>query len=362
MVRSFLNLVHAPIGFDPTHVLTARLPISFRMYPATGQRWALHREILQRVRALPGVESVSAASPLPLAPAQTTRRVARADRPGVPGILATQQTVIYGYLELVGTPLLAGRDFTAEDIAAGRPVAIVDERLARRLWPEGAIGKRLVIERGPREELEIVGVTAPVRATRVRDENIPHFLIPYHLYPVEMSLVVKTRETAASLGPAIRSAVDASHTGRAAFDIRPMSGYVTDSIGDTRFTMWVLAAFAVTSVLLAAVGLYGTLAYLIAQRTPEFGIRLALGSTVRAIIAMVVREGAVLAAAGAVLGLAGASAVTGAIRQLLYNVNPFDGVTLTGVVALVALVSLAAAGVPAWRTTRIEPNVSLRAE
>jgi putative ABC transport system permease protein len=177
-----------------------------------------------------------------------------------------------------------------------------------------------------------------------------------------MTLVVKTRQTAAALGPTILSAVAASHTGRAAFDIRPMSEYVTDSIGDVRFTMWGLAAFAAASVSLAAVGLYGTLAYLIAQRTREFGIRLALGSTVRAIVVMVMREGALLAAAGAALGLAGASAVMGAIRQLLYNVSPFDGVTLFGVVALVALVAVAATVVPAWRATRIEPTVALRSE
>jgi putative ABC transport system permease protein len=239
----------------------------------------------------------------------------------------------------------------------------VDERLARRLWPEGAIGRRFVIERdSTHAELEVVGVIAPVRATGVRDEDIPHFVIPYHLFPIEMSLVVKTRETAASLGAAIRSAVDASHTGRAAFDIRPMSEYVTDSIGDTRFTMWVLAAFAVASALLAAVGLYGTLAYLITQRTREFGIRLALGFTARAIVAMVMREGVALAAAGAALGLAGAAAITGAIRQLLYNVSPFDGMTLLGVVALVALVAVAAAGVPAWRAAIIDPQVSLRSE
>jgi putative ABC transport system permease protein len=363
MLRSFLNLVRAPLGFDPTGVLTAKVPMNFRMYPAAEERCALYREILERIRALPGVESVGAASPLPLAPAQTTRRVRRADRPEVPGILATQQTSIGGYLHVMAATLRQGRDFTFEDIAAKRPVAIVDERLARRLWPEGAIGRRLVIETdSTREELEVVGVVAPVRATRVRDEDIPHFIIPYHLYPIEMSLVIKTRETAAALGPAINSAVSASHTGRAAFEIRPMGDYVTDSTGDTRFTMFVLAIFAGASVLLASVGLYGTLAYLVAQRTREFGIRLALGSSVSAIIAMVVREGAVLAAAGAVLGLAGASAMTGAIRQLLYDVRPFDGVTLAGVIALVVFVSVAAAGVPAWRATLIDPLVSLRSE
>jgi putative ABC transport system permease protein len=141
-----------------------------------------------------------------------------------------------------------------------------------------------------------------------------------------------------------------------------MSDYVTDSIGDTRFILFVLAAFAGASVLLAAVGLYGTLAYLTAQRTREFGIRLALGSSVRAIVAIVMREGVLLAVAGTALGLAGVAAVTSAIRGLLYGVRPLDGVTLLAVAGLVAMVAVAAAGVPAWRATRIDPQTSLRSE
>ena len=363
MLRSFVKLVEAPLGFDPAHVLTAKVPISFRKYPQVEQRVLLHRDILERVRALPGVEGVSAAAPLPLAAEQITRRVGRTDRPGVPAILATQQVAMEDYLKLVGTPLLAGRAFTADDLSSKRPVAIVDDRLARRLWPEGAIGRRLRMERGAtQQELEVIGVTAAVRSTRVRDEDMPHFVIPYSLYPIEMSLVVKTRESGGALGPAIQSAVQAAQTARAAFDFRPMDDYVRDSIGDTRFMMWLLAAFAAASVLLAAVGLYGTLAYLIAQRTREFGIRLALGSTARGILAMVVREGALLAGAGVVLGLAGSSAITGVIRQFLYNVSPFDNLTLTGVVVLTAAVAMASGALPAWRAAQIEPTISLRSE
>jgi putative ABC transport system permease protein len=141
-----------------------------------------------------------------------------------------------------------------------------------------------------------------------------------------------------------------------------MSAYVSDSIGDTRFILLVLAAFAGASTLLAAVGLYGTLAYLTAQRTREFGIRLALGSSVKAILGIVFRESALLAIAGAGLGLMGVAAVTGAIRGILYGVRPLDGATLAGVVGLVGLIALAAAGMPAWRATRVDPQMSLRSE
>jgi putative ABC transport system permease protein len=362
MLRSFVNLMHSPLGFNPAGVVTATVPIDVKRFPQTVQRWALLLDISDRVRAIPGVQSVSAASPLPLA-GQARRRVGRADRPDTLPVLATQQFALPGYLGVIGTPLREGRDFTDDDIAAQRSVTIIDEHLAGRLWPEGALGKRLSVYRtGWRNDLEVIGVTAAVRVTRVRDESIPHFMMPYSDYPSAMSLVVKTRETAERMAPRIQSAVNAAHSGRAAFDILPMSGYVSDSIGDTRFVMLVLAAFAGASVLLAAVGLYGTLAYLTAQRTREFGIRLALGSSVKAIIAIVVRESVLLAAAGTAVGLMGVAAVTGAMRELLYGVRPLDAATLAGVIVLVGIVALGAASVPAWRATRIDPQTSLRSE
>ena len=227
----------------------------------------------------------------------------------------------------MGTQLLEGRDFTDDDVAAQRSVTIVDKRLAKRLWPEGAIGKRLLVYRtGWRSNLEVIGVTGAVRATRVRDENIPHFMMP----SVEMSLVIKTPATASQISPGIRAVLNAAQGGLAPFDTRPMSEYVSDSVGDSRFLLFLLSAFAVISVLLAAVGLYGTLAYLTAQRTREFGIRLALGSSVNALVLIVIRESVMLVVWGAVVGLAGAAAGTRAMRGLLYGVQPLDGVTLVG--------------------------------
>lgn len=284
MLRSFLNLLNAPLGFNPANVVTARAPLNLAKYPQVAQQWALLRDVLDRVGALPYVQSVSAANPLPLAGNQQMRRVGHIDQPEVPPILATQQGAMPGYLRVMGTPLLEGRDFTDDDVAAQRNVTIIDERLAKRLWPEGAIGKHLVVYRtGWRSNLEVVGVTGAVRATRVRDENIPHFMMP----SVEMSLVIKTPATASQITPGIRAALNAAQGGLAPFDIRPMSEYVSDSIGDSRFLLFLLSAFAVASVLLASVGLYGTLAYLTAQRTREFGIRLALGSSVNALVAIV---------------------------------------------------------------------------
>ena len=358
MLRSFVKLLEAPLGFNPVDVVTAKVPFSFKRFPDAQQQWALLRDVLDRVRALPGVQSASAAQPLPLED-QEHRRVGRVDQPDAAPILATQQGAVPGYLGAIGTPLIEGRDFTDDDVALGRNVTIIDERLAEQLWPEGAIGHRLAVYRtGWRNDLEVIGVTAAVRSTAVRDDQVPHFMMP----STALTLVIKTHQTAEQMTPGIRLAVAAAHTGRAPFAIKPMSDYVADSIGDTRFIMLVLAAFAVASVLLAAVGLYGTLSYLTTQRTREFGIRLALGSSVRAIVAIVVRESVVLAVAGAALGLVGVAAATRAIREMLYGVRPLDGVTLAGVVGLVAMVALSAASVPAWRATRIDPQESLRSE
>ncbi len=171
MLRSFLNLLHTPLGFDPTNVVTATVPLNLKRYPAFEQRWALLRHVLEEVRALPGVESASAVNRLPLA-GQASRRVGRSDRPDSPPILASQQFALPGYLHTMRTPLREGRDFTDEDIATGRGATIIDRELATRLWPEGAIGKRLSIYRtGRRDEVEVIGVTNGARLTRVRDEK-----------------------------------------------------------------------------------------------------------------------------------------------------------------------------------------------
>jgi putative ABC transport system permease protein len=362
MLRSFMNLMHSPLGFDAGGVVTARLPLDGNRYPNMEQRWALLRDVIDRLRALPEVKAVSAADPLPLA-GQQRRRVGRADQPDVPPILATQQFALPGYLQAIGTPLLEGRDFTDADIREQRSVTIIDAVLAKRLWPQGAIGRLLSVYRtGWRNDLEVIGVTGNVRVTRVRDAGIPHFMLPYGSYPSAMSLVVNTDAPADRMGPLIQSAVGAAHSERAAFEIRPMSDYVSDSIGDTRFILFVLAAFAASSVVLAAVGLYGTLAYLTAQRTREFGIRLALGSTARALIAIVIRESVLLVGSGAAIGLIGVAAVARVIRELLYGVHPIDGLTLAGVTVLLAMIALAAAGVPAYRAARIDPQTSLRCE
>jgi len=268
-----------------------------------------------------------------------------------------------GYLAVMGIPLRAGRDITDDDISQQRSVVIVDDQLAAQVWRGNALGKRLAIERGSRAEtLEVVGVAAPIRAKQVRDRGAPMIFVLYHVYEIEQTLVVKTRAPLASIGPAIKQTVEALGPGRPVFDIRPMSEIVEASIDDTRFTMLVLAGFALATLLLAGVGLYGTLAYLISQRTQEFGVRLALGASAASVVRLVVREGGVLTGLGGAIGLATAAGVMRTLRGLLYGVTPLDGVTIASVAVVVMVVAIVAVSRPAWCAARVDPAIALRAD
>ena len=265
-----------------------------------------------------------------------------------------------GYFGVMDIPLRAGRDFNDDDIIQRRRVVIVDERIATQLWRGDAVGKRLAV--GGSRPLEVVAVAAPIRVSRVRDQSAPTIFVPFHVYEIEQTLVVKTRMPVAVIGPTIKQTVESLGPGRPVFDIRPMRAIVDASIDDTRFTMLVLSGFAVAALLLAGVGLYGTLTYLMSQRTQEFGVRMALGASAAGVMRLVAYEGGLLTALGGTIGLAGAAGVTQALRGLLYGVTPLDGVTLAGVIVLVTAVAIAAIGQPAWRAARIDPVTALRGD
>jgi putative ABC transport system permease protein len=361
MLRTFVNMTQAPLGFVPDEVLTAKVAMSFRAFPETSDRARLLFDAIERVREIPGVQDVSVGGPIPLDGWAQTRTYAHpADTSRTSR--ATTQSIFPGYLRVTRTPLIAGRDFTNADIEQQRNVVIVDERVAARLWPDGAVGKQLALARGRNfVTLEIVGVTRAVRVTDVREEPLPHFFMPYHLWAGGQALMIRSAESSAALGPAIKHAVESLGTRRPVFDIRPLQDYVSQSVGDARFISLVLAGFATAAVMLAAIGLYGTLAYLTSQRTQEFGVRMALGASAGHVLRSVAGEGLWLAGVGAAAGFAGAAATTSLVQGLLYNVTPFDGVTLIGVVCVVGVSACVAAVLPAWRASRVNPSLVLRA-
>jgi putative ABC transport system permease protein len=360
MLRTFANLLQAPIGFDPSSVITAQIPLSLEAYQTVGRRSQFYRDAIARVRELPGVEAVSVGGPAPFAPAQVTQRYRRPDDPASASSIAMQQSVMPGYFRVLGIPLVAGRDISDDDIRQERRVAVIDQRLAAELWPDSPVGRRFVV--GAKQTLEVVGVVGPIRARRVRDEGTPMIYVPTPVYEIEETLVVKTRAPLAVIAPAIKHAVESLGPGRPVFDIRPLSALVDASIADTRFTMLVLSGFAAAALLLAGVGLYGTLAYLISRRTQEFGVRLALGASATGLLGLVVREGGLLTGLGGAVGLTIALVVARGLRALLYGVTPLDGVTIGAVAAVVAAVAILAVIRPAWRAARIDPVTALRAD
>lgn len=365
MLRTFVNLLHAPIGFNPEGVLTAKVPFSFRQYSERRAQRELMAAAVEQVRRLPGVRAVSAGGPLPF-DMQFPRAYGPAGADAPPTGRATVQDILPGYLAITGVVLEAGRDFTADDLLADRSLAIVDERIAQQLWPAGAIGQQLALghtdrSRPPRV-FEVIGVVRPVRTVRVRESTLPHVFVPQAQFGFQMALVVDTDVPVSVVGPAIKRAVEALGTRRPVYAIQPMRAYLDQSMGDTRFTMLVIVAFSATALLLAGIGIYGTLAYLTGQRRQEFGVRMALGASVRRVLLGVIGEGLALTGIGVVLGLVGAVAVSELLRDLLYDVSPFDISTLVAVAGLIAIVALVATVQPAVRAARTDPATALRSE
>ena len=238
MLRTFANLLETPIGFDPAHVVTARVSLNLGVFSTVNRRSMFYRDAIARVRELPGVEGASIGGPPPLAPAQSTLRFRRSD--DGEGTIGMHRSVMPGYLGVMGIPLRAGRDISDDDIIHGRRVTVVDERLAAQLWQGDAIGKRLSVEYS-KQPLEVVGVAAHIRARDIRDPGTLMICVPSHVYEIEQTLVVKTRAPFSTIRPAIKEAVEALGPGRPVFDIRPMDDIVQASIDNTRFTMLVLS-------------------------------------------------------------------------------------------------------------------------
>ena len=197
------------------------MSLNLRAFREIDARFAFFRAAIARVRELPGVDAVSVGGPLPFAPAQVTERYWRRDDGDSVPSLGMQQTIMPGYFGVMGIPLRSGRDFTDDDITGQRSVVIVDERLAAQLWQGDAIGKRLAL--ATTKTLEVVGVAAPIRVGRVRDESVPTIFVPYHVYEIEQTLVIKTHLPVAVIGPMIKRTVESLGPGRPVFSIRPMS-------------------------------------------------------------------------------------------------------------------------------------------
>ena len=315
------------------------------------------------------MKSVGGIDPLPLSNNNVSNPVvvegapvvALTDRPSV-GV----RVITPGYFQTMSIPVLKGRTFTAQDRENTTNVIVVNEALASRLWPnQDAIGKRLGFEDDPGKQVwrEIVGVVGNVKHKALETDVMPEAYFPYQQSPGNfMNLVVHTTADPLSMVPAIRSQISGIDKDQPVSDIMTMEQRLAKSVASSRFVMLLLGSFSVLALGLAAIGIYGVMAYLVTQRTQEIGVRMALGAQKHDVLGLVVGKGMALAIIGAVIGLGASLALTRLMRSLLFEVTPTDWLTFAIASTVLLTVALLACYIPARRATKVDPLTALRYE
>jgi predicted permease len=373
-LRSFWQILQVRPGFNPHHVVTAQMWLSYpndpnqNRYFATPKRAAFMREVLRRVSALPGVEeaSIGGGGSLPLVPARNqvpfTIEGRPADSERTP--VGEFASVSPGHFHALEIPLLSGRNFTDSDDDQGQQVAVVDEAFAQQYWPgDTPIGKRIRAGslRSTSPWLNIIGVVGNVKSDSLESHEVPHIYLSDFQSPSYSSVIyARTASDPGTIGDAIRREVQSVDPDVPVYAVRTMEEVVARSMAERRFALEILGFFAVIALLLASVGIYGVMAYTFSQRTHEIGIRIALGAQRQHILRMALREGMVLVALGLGAGLFGALLLTQFLRSLLFAVKPTDPATFIAIAALLTAVALLACYIPAHRATRVDPLVALR--
>jgi putative ABC transport system permease protein len=332
-------------------------------YPTNSQKNFFFREMLRQISAIPGVNVVTAALSLPLnanvmVPVQI---VGEAVLPFGKRPVPYWQSITPDYFRTFGTPLLRGRFFTEHDNESSPGVAIVNETLARRFWPnQNAIGKRLIVARAERH-VEVIGVVADVETSTLDADAGGQLYSPYAQRPWPgMNIAVRTSVNPMSLASAVRKQIARVDGDLPVTEVRSMEDIVSESFGQRQITLWLLGAFAAAALVLAAIGIYGLLAYSVAQRRPEMGIRRALGARPADILALVLRDGLELTATGIAVGLAGALAISHARTALLVHVSATDPLIFAAMALLFVTVALIASYLPARRALDVDPVVAIR--
>lgn len=363
LLRSFLKLQQVDPGFDPRNVLTMQVTLPNAKYPTNPQKNAFFREALRHISATPGVISTGIMLWLPLnasvvVPIQV---VGDAVLPFGKRPLAYWQSVTPDYFRTLGTRLVRGRFFTEHDNESSSGAAIVNESLARRFWPnQDPIGKQLIVARAELRE-EVVGVVADVKTSALDSDAGGELYSPYPQRPWPgMILAVKTSGNPMSMSSAVRKQIAQVDGDLPITAVRSMEDVVSESFEQRQMTLWLLGAFAATALILAAIGIYGLLAYSVEQRRQEMGIRRALGARPADILSLVLREGLGLTLAGIAAGLAGAFLIGRAQEALLYHVSPTDPIIYVGMALLFLAVALIASYLPARRAIEVDPVVAIR--
>ena len=371
LLRSFHRLTSVDPGFNPHNVLTFNFDLPEAKYNA-GQQILFYQELLRRLENLPGVKSVAGVAPLPLSNENLVitfqiegRPVPRADEP-----FADLRFSSAGYFHTVGIPMLRGRDFSERDDKKSTQVVIVNEAFAKRYFPnEDPLGKHIIPgigENGKDVTREIVGVVGNVKHRSLSSDFTPEYYLPFDQSTgFSMSICLRTADDPASLTSAVRSLVSSMDPDLPLYGVKTMEDYVNASVAQPRLQAMLLEAFAALALVLTAIGIYGVVAYSVAQRTHEIGIRMTLGATRSDVMEMVLKSGLRLTILGVLIGVVGAIIVArgfSSLNGMLFQVSPLDAVTFVSVIAILSFVSLFASYIPAWRATKVDPMIALRYE
>ena len=383
LIRSAMALGRVDPGFDTHNVLTLKMSLKGAQYEKAEAVEQVVRNGVERLLAIPGVTGASATCCVPLQggyglPFRVVGRPLADDSQGPFHGGGGWMTVSPGYFDVFRIPMKRGRAFNERDTAASTPVVLINEAMARQYWPDGdPLADRLVIGKGVMREFEaegerqVIGIVADIRSNGLDSEPQPQMFVPQAQVPdaanalnvglTPLSWVVRTELPPLSLSDAIQDALRQS-SGLPVSDVRSMEEIAALSVSRQKFNMWVMTVFGACALLLAAIGIYGLMAYAVAQRTQEIGIRLALGAQTSQVRRMVVVQGITLALAGVAIGLAAAFGLSRLIEAFLFGVTARDPLVFAGVPVLLAVVAAVAVWIPARRASNVDPLIALRAE
>lgn len=365
MIRSMIKLRQVELGFNPTHTLSMEVsPLSNGAKDETF-RAEFYRRLIDSLRSVPGVNAVSGSAPGLAQGAMMSSPILIAGRPKPDSPqtnIAFLTITNHDFLQIIGNPILQGRYFNTDDKLGGPRVAIINQTMARRYFPNGdAVGQRFALIGEPQNLFEIVGVAADVKQFGLIEENKPNFYLPSSQREVwNLSLILRTNAAPSTLIPLLRRRVREVDSLAVIGRIREIDEIVSDSIAQSRFYTLLLSVFAGVSLALAAIGIYGVMAYSVSQRTHEIGVRMALGAERGRVLRMVLSQGMRLALFGVAAGLVGALGLTRVLQTLLFKVQATDPITFGVVAMLLAGVAFLACLVPAQRATRVDPLLALR--
>jgi len=368
MMRSFARILAVDPGFDSRNLLTMHISLNGAAY-GQGKSAIYYQQLIQRLQSLPSVVSAAAVTTLPMSKAgvdfdRPYWRAGEAE-PGGEADKAAIRMATPEYFGTIGIPILAGRNFTAQDRRETPAVIVVSESFARKVWPDGqAIGRQLMLDynRG-KYAYQVVGITRDIRYYGLKSEPKPEVFIPHaqNAY-LPMNVIVRTAADPMQMLGAVRQEVRALDPAQPVSRVDTMERLVARWIAPDRFSLWLLGLLAVIALLLAAVGIYGVLSFTVSQRTQEIGVRMALGARKEDVLKLVVGQGLQLVAIGVAIGLAGASALTRLMKTLLFGVSATDPATFVIVALLLAFVTLFACWLPARRAAKVDPITALRQE